>query len=139
MSNNNTKEGIVGQLKILVAEDNPINQKVIRIILERSGCEFEIANDGLVALQKFKTGDYNLVLMDCQMPNLDGLQTSVQIRDYESLNSKIRTPIIAMTANAMMGDRERCMSVGMDDFLAKPFKSNELTSILQRWAVKNVA
>lgn len=121
------------EVKILVAEDNPINQKVIRIILERHGLSYEIALDGEEAVRKYRDGDFQLILMDCQMPNLDGLSASRQIRDFEASNLKKRCPIVAMTANTMKGDRERCISAGMDDFLAKPFKSQDLVGVINQW------
>ena len=119
--------------KILVAEDNPINQKVIRIILERMGANYEFAMDGSEAFSKFETGAYSLVLMDCQMPKLDGLQASKQIRELEGRTLQERCPIVAMTANAMKGDRENCISAGMDDFLSKPFKSQDLVQVVSKW------
>jgi len=129
---NEVREGF----RILVVEDNLINQKVIRIILDREGYQYEIATDGVEAIEKFANGDFQLVLMDCQMPNLDGLDACKKIREIEERQSKIRCPIVAMTANAMKGERERCLSFGMDDFLAKPFKSFELVSIIQIWNKK---
>lgn len=119
--------------KILVAEDNAINQKVIRVILNRMGYEYDIAEDGLMALSMYQSDDYSLILMDCQMPNLDGLKATEKIRDFEKSHKKTRCPIIAMTANAMTGDKERCLSYGMDDFLAKPFKAQDLVTIINRW------
>jgi two-component system sensor histidine kinase/response regulator len=123
-------------IKILVAEDNLINQKVIRILLEKSGYKYELANDGIEALEKYNTGNYNLILMDCQMPNLDGLNAATKIREIESKNNKNRCPIVAMTANAMKGDRENCIAAGMDDFLSKPFKSFDLLKIIEIWGNK---
>lgn len=123
-------------LRILVAEDNFVNQKVIRIILEKAGCNYEIAEDGLQALKLYEQKEYDLVLMDCQMPQMDGLQTSIEIRNFEKLNQKQRCPIVAMTANSMKGDEERCISVGMDGFLSKPFKSQELVHIIGQWGRK---
>lgn len=123
--------------KILVVEDNPVNQKVIRIILERGGYQYEVAVDGQEAIQKYRTNIYDLVLMDCQMPNLDGLSASAKIRELETSTKKERCPIVAMTANTMKGDQERCLAAGMDDFLAKPFKSHDLVKVINRWEMKN--
>lgn len=125
---------IQNKVRILVAEDNPVNQKVIRIILEREGFNFEIADNGEDVIKSYETGQFDLVLMDCQMPKMDGLQASVQIRKFEHATEKARCPIVAMTANAMTGDRERCLSHGMDDFLAKPFKRNELMAVIELWS-----
>lgn len=127
-SNQNLKD-----MRVLIVEDNLVNQKVIRIILERTGCHYEIAEDGVQAIEKYQNGDFHLVLMDCQMPNMDGLQACQKIRELESKANQKRCPIVAMTANAMKGDRERCLTVGMDDFLAKPFKSQELLQIVNQW------
>lgn len=123
-------------IKILIVEDNIINQKVLRIILDKAGCAYDVAEDGYQAIHKYQVGQYDLVLMDCQMPNLDGLQASEQIRHHESETRRERCPIVAMTANAMKGDKERCLSVGMDDFLAKPFKTADLIRIIQTWGGK---
>lgn len=137
MENENSQNEIASNPKILVVEDNLVNQKVIRIILERGGYHYEIAQDGLEAIEKYQSDKYDLVLMDCQMPNLDGLSASIKIRELESIDKKSRCSIVAMTANAMKGDRERCLAAGMDDFLAKPFKSQDLISIISQWGNKN--
>ena len=121
----------------MVVEDNPVNQKVIRIILERGGYHYEIAMDGLEAVQKYQANAYDLVLMDCQMPILDGLSASASIRKFELASKKGRCPIVAMTANTMKGDEERCLAAGMDDFLAKPFKSQDLLKVINRWEMRN--
>jgi CheY-like chemotaxis protein len=126
-----------GRLRILVVEDNIINQKVIRIILDHNCCQYEIARDGAEAVQMYENGVYNLILMDCQMPILNGLQASEKIRELEDKKKTRRCPIVAMTANAMQGDREKCISAGMDDFLSKPFKSKDLLEMLKIWGEKN--
>lgn len=124
-------------LKILLAEDNLVNQKVLRIILERIGCQYDIAEDGADAIRRFCEGNYQIVLMDCQMPNMDGLQAAAKIRTLEAAANRPRIPIIAMTANAMKGDRDRCIQAGMDDFLSKPFKSQQLVEVITLWGGKN--
>lgn len=121
----------LSSLKILVAEDNVINQKIIRIILDRNKCNYEMVEDGNKAVKMYESGAFNLVLMDCQMPDLDGLQASKLIRDFEKLKQLPRCYIVALTANTMLGDREKCISAGMDGFLSKPFKSQELVEILK--------
>lgn len=123
-------------MKILVVEDNAINQKVIRIILEKNEFEYELANDGLEAIEKYNTGKFSIILMDCQMPNLDGLEASRKIRELESAGNRGRCAIVAMTANAMKGDSDKCREAGMDDFLSKPFKSQDLIQILHSWRAK---
>ncbi len=111
-----------------------MNQKVIRLILEKNGYQFSFAKNGLEAIQMYQNNTYQLILMDCQMPELDGLQACQEIRNIEKLrNSATRCPIIAMTANTMLGDREKCLQVGMDDFLAKPFRSQDLLRMVSNW------
>lgn len=122
--------------RILIAEDNTVNQKVLRIILEKGGYSFDLVTDGAQAVHKFESGSYELILMDCQMPEKDGLQATREIREIENRHHRNRCSIIAMTANAMAGDRERCLQAGMDDFLAKPFKSQELVKLLSSWVNK---
>lgn len=117
-------------LDILVAEDNQINQKVILHMLQRMGYQTDIAEDGQIAVDKFNEGSYNLILMDVQMPNVDGLEATKIIR-----KSNIKQPvIIALTANALTGDREICLAAGMDDYIGKPVKPEELMLKLAEWA-----
>lgn len=124
-------------LRILVAEDNLVNQKVIRILLEKAGLNFQIVNDGVEAVSQFEKEKFDLVLMDCQMPNLDGLHASQQIRNLEAKANTSRCAIVAMTANAMKGDMEKCFEAGMDGFLSKPFRSQDLLHVIDEWGVKN--
>lgn len=126
-------EVVMKPLKILVAEDNEVNQKVLRFMLAKYGHTFEFANDGLEAIRKLGEGKFDLVLMDCQMPNLDGLEATQKIRANETAHQLERTPIVALTANAMVGDREKCLAAGMDDFLAKPFKIEDIKQKLLTW------
>ncbi len=127
------KNELLTGLRVLVAEDNPLNQKVIAAILRQNGALFEFAQNGEEAIHKFGP-NYDIVLMDCQMPQFDGYQATVGIRVMEqTTQQKKRCPIVALTASAMRGDREKCLSVGMDDFLAKPFKSQELVEKIRQW------
>ena len=119
------------QVKLLVVDDNPINQKVAVKMLEKLGYHADVAGDGKQALQALAQHSYDLVFMDCQMPEMDGFETTRMIRAQEKAG--YRLPIIAMTANAMEGDREHCLSSGMDDFVSKPVKSQELTRVLTQW------
>ncbi len=117
---------------ILLAEDNPINQKVASTLLENEGHIIDIVGNGEEAVQKNKKNEYSLILMDVQMPILDGFEATRQIRTWEA--GKKHTPIIAMTAHAMKGDRERCLEAGMDDYLSKPIDKRSLFAIIQRWS-----
>jgi CheY-like chemotaxis protein len=123
--------------RVLVAEDNLVNQKVAVRTLEMLGCDAEVAENGAVAVDAIQQSDFDIVLMDCQMPVLDGFAASQQIRELE--RGKRRTPIIAMTANAMQGDRERCLAAGMDDYVPKPVTLAELDATLRRWLPDRVA
>jgi CheY-like chemotaxis protein len=117
-----------------VVEDNPINQKVAVGALRRIGWQSHVASDGLAALDLIRHNDYALILMDCQMPGLDGYNTTEQIRAWEKNTKRAEVPIIALTAHAMQGDRERCLLSGMNDYLPKPFGLAALQSALERWA-----
>ncbi len=121
--------------RILVAEDNLTNQKVFAAMLENLDCRVTIAANGIEAVQKFETLEPDIVLMDCQMPEMDGYQATGKIRDREKALGK-RTPVIAITAHAMAGDRQKCLDAGMDDFLTKPFKMDDLIDTLEKWLPK---
>ena len=118
---------------ILVAEDNKTNQILVKILLEEYDLTYTIANDGLEAVEAFKNEDFNLVLMDENMPNMTGVQAVQEIRQYEADENKTFTPIIALTANVMEEDKERFRNAGMNDFLAKPIDTAELERILTRF------
>jgi CheY-like chemotaxis protein len=112
---------------VLVAEDNRVNQMVAVRMLERQGHRAAVAANGLEALDRFRTGTYHLILMDMQMPEMDGLQATREIRRLE-LGSDRHIPILAMTANALPGDRERCLDSGMDGYLSKPIHPQALAA-----------
>ena len=116
---------------VLVVEDNAVNQRVIEAMLAKRGYTVEIAANGREALTMLSVRSYALVFMDCQMPEMDGYAATAAIRGRESRTAHL--PIIAMTANAMKGDRERCLAAGMDDYLAKPLRPEELDAALERW------
>ncbi len=119
--------------KALVAEDNIINQKLIRRTLEDLGLEITVANNGLEAFEKRKNGDYDVIFMDIQMPVLDGMEATQEILDYEEDFEVPHIPIIALTANALKGDRERFMDAGMDEYTTKPLVRTELTALLSHF------
>jgi signal transduction histidine kinase/CheY-like chemotaxis protein len=119
------------QRRILVAEDNPVNQKVAVKMLEKLGYRVDIAGNGREAVEASVRVSYDLIFMDCHMPEMDGFEATATIRAQQH---EIRhMPIIAMTANAMQEDRDRCLAAGMDDFLSKPVTSQSLTAVLNRW------
>jgi signal transduction histidine kinase/CheY-like chemotaxis protein len=118
---------------ILVAEDNFINQKLIRQILIRYGVNVELANNGLEAFEKRKSEQYDLIFMDIQMPVMDGVEATHEIINYEIEEELTHIPIIALTANALNGDRERFMKEGLDEYIAKPIETNELLFILKKF------
>lgn len=120
------------KLNILVAEDNLINQKVAMMNLKQLGHNVEIAINGRMAVDMFKSGNYDLILMDLQMPVLDGISATIEIREIEKQN-KVANPIkiIAITANALSEDRNKCFEAGMDYFMTKPFRSEELINALK--------
>jgi len=120
------------QCRVLIAEDNIVNQKVAMKILGKLGYTAETINNGAEAVKALESGAYDLVLMDCQMPEMDGYQATAKIRQRE-MNGH-RTPIIALTANAMQGDAEKCLESGMDAYITKPISPQTLAVTLDHWA-----
>jgi two-component system sensor histidine kinase/response regulator len=118
-------------MDILLVEDHVVNQKLAMTVLERMGHHVVLAENGRIALDKLARAHFDLVLMDMQMPVMDGLEATRHIRANEGEG---HIPIIAMTANAMSGDRDRCLDAGMDDYISKPIKTSVLQEVLARWA-----
>jgi signal transduction histidine kinase len=118
-------------IRVLVAEDNRVNRLVVVAMLERLGCDVDVAHDGAECVEMWKQASYDMVLMDCEMPILDGYQATAEIR---SLETNKHTPIVALTANAMREDVQRATDKGMDDHMAKPFLLADLEALLQKWA-----
>ena len=118
-------------MHILLAEDNQINQKLAVVLLHKAGFSVDVVDNGLQAVEKVKEGMYNAVLMDVQMPEMDGLEATMRIRQQAGVGEHI--PIIAMTAHALKGDRERCMGAGMDDYISKPLDPRLLMNKLDQW------
>jgi CheY-like chemotaxis protein/HPt (histidine-containing phosphotransfer) domain-containing protein len=118
--------------QVLLVEDNAINQRVARRFLERLGCEVQVVGDGRQAVEAYERNSYTFILMDMQMPVMDGLEATRRIRELEQGGAK-RTPIVALTANAMMGTLERCLEAGMDDYLTKPLDISRLQDVLDRF------
>jgi len=121
------------KIRILVAEDNPVNQKVAQAMLRKMGLRADVVANGKEAVNVLQIIPYDLLLMDCQMPEMDGFEAARVIRQTGSKALNPRIPIIAMTAATMRGDREKCIQAGMSDFIAKPFQKNELAKMLARW------
>jgi CheY-like chemotaxis protein len=120
-------------LRLLVVEDDPTNKLMLQIVLERFGYQVDVVEHGGAALQLLAGQDYALVLMDCMMPGMNGCETTAVIRDPVSAVRNHAIPIIALTANAMREDRDKCLAAGRDDYLPKPLKLAELISILEKW------
>lgn len=119
------------RLNILVAEDRPVNQLVATEILQSIGCTVSIAANGIEAVRMYKDGDYDLIFMDCDMPEMDGYEATQAIRTYEGPQDHI--PIIAMTAHVVKGTRERCMKAGMNDYISKPVSPKNLRALMEKW------
>lgn len=121
------------QRTILVVEDNSLNEELICSCLDSLGYGFAVSHDGKEAVEACKRRSFDLILMDCQMPNMDGFEATTQIRLIEGANGAARTPIVALTASTVDGDRERCFGFGMDDYLSKPFRVSDLRKKLDSW------
>lgn len=128
------------QARVLLAEDNPVNAEIASEMLRALGCSVVLAADGVEAVEQYDRAAFDLILMDCQMPRLDGFAATAQIRAIEAARSVNQngdapksTPVIAVTANALSGDRDLCIAAGMDDYLGKPFRRDELRDIMMKW------
>ncbi len=128
-----------GRPRILLAEDNLTNQRVAAAILKKLGCEVDVAGNGAIAVEALKSAPYNLVFMDVQMPEKDGLAAARAIRDPASGVRDPGIPVIAMTAHAMRGDREKCLEAGMDDYIPKPVTPQVLATVLDKWLAPKAA
>jgi two-component system sensor histidine kinase/response regulator len=118
-------------LRVLLAEDNAVNQKLMLRLLEKRGCSVTLVCDGVRAVEAFQLQSFDLALMDVQMPEMGGFEATAAIRELESVTGR-RMPIIALTAHAMQGDRERCLKAGMDDYLSKPIHPKALFEAIYR-------
>jgi two-component system sensor histidine kinase/response regulator len=146
------REEMKRSVSILLAEDNPVNQKLAAAMLRKAGYTLEIATNGKEAVEKYVEDPtaFNLIFMDVQMPEMDGMQAATKIRKLENRRSKpgsgssggrasLRIPIIAMTANAMAGDREKCLNAGMDDYITKPIKRELVFEVIDRFVLSKEA
>ncbi len=123
---------IAGQVNILIVEDNPVNMLMAQTMLKQTGFKIHAASNGKIALDIYKTNELDMILMDCQMPVMDGFAASREIRELEKQTAK-HIPIIALTANAFKEDKDACLDAGMDDFLSKPFKKKQLLGVIEQW------
>jgi len=171
MTQYTVREDMKNSARILLAEDNPVNQKLAKILLTKAGYHVEVANNGKEAVEKYMASpkDFDLIFMDIQMPEMDGLEATREIRKFETGNLKLeagdmqhqssivpdnsgftlystnressihRVPIVAMTAHTMKGDREKCLEAGMDDYITKPIKRELVFDILEKWIFNNEA
>ena len=121
-------------LRILLVEDNIINQRVAMALISKTGIKLDVVGDGLEALEAIQNENYSIVFMDVQMPKMDGLTATREIR--QTLNMR-DLPIVAMTANAMKGDKEKCFEAGMDDYISKPIKPDSLYNTMETWLFIN--
>jgi CheY-like chemotaxis protein len=124
-------------LRVLLAEDNPVNQLLATRLLEKRGHRVTVAANGLEALAALEGESYDLVFMDVQMPEMDGLEATIAIREKEKAGAN-RVPIIALTAHAMKGDQERCLEAGMDGYLSKPIRPQELDEFLEKYVARRM-
>ena len=124
-------------VRVLLAEDNPVNVEVAKEFLSGFGCSVHVASNGMEAVAFASAGTYDIILMDCQMPVMDGLTAARRIRGSEIETKRPRTPIIAVTANAFAEDRMQCIEAGMDDYLCKPYSETQLELALAKWLAKS--
>ena len=120
------------KIKILVAEDNPINQMIVGKIIEKTGNDADIANNGEEAVSAYKKTAYDLIFMDMHMPKVDGLEATMRVRAYEQEKSRARVPIVALTANVLSDHKEECLEAGMDDFMTKPINSEKMIALIKQ-------
>ncbi len=126
-----SEKRLADEIRLLIAEDNPINQKVVKSQIEHLGYDADIVSNGLEVIEALKKRRYSLILMDCQMPEMNGYETAAEIRRNEPEEKHI--PIIAITANTLADEKEKCLAAGMDDYLAKPFKQEEISQTIEHW------
>lgn len=136
-SSEETSEEDSTPLEVLLVEDNATNQFIAKKILEKIGCRVDIADNGIEAVNAVKTKRYDLVFMDCQMPEMDGYEATKKIRELKGLPGRDDwIPIVAMTAHALSGDREKCLAAGMDDYLVKPLLPDSIAAAIRKWKRK---
>lgn len=122
---------------VLAVDDTKMNMMVIKRVLKKFALQIETAENGLEALNAVNEKAYDAIFMDCQMPEMDGFEATQKIREFEKDNNRKAVPIIALTADAMIGDRDKCLSFGMNDYINKPFKEIEIANALNEWVNSN--
>ena len=125
---------LIGRPRVLVAEDNEVNRRVALRMLEKLGCEVDIAVNGSEAIERWESSAYDLLLMDCQMPGVDGYEAAAAIRQKEAGCARI--PIVAVTAHAFSADEQRCYEAGMDGYIRKPIAAAELAAVVEKYAAR---
>ncbi len=133
--NTNDPRRTLHSARVLLADDNEMNLKIAMAILEQMGCKITVANTGVDALKAYQSGEYDIVLMDVQMPEMDGLTATKKMREIEMLDGK-HTPVVAITAHAFDEYKQQCLEAGMDDFISKPFKKKTFEDLIQRWVAE---
>ena len=131
-------KGSSGDVRILVAEDNKTNQLIVKSILKDAGVSLTFANDGLEAVQEFQKNRPDIVLMDMSMPRMDGIDATRTIRKLEDDQTAGHCRIVALTANALREDQDRCLEAGMDDFLTKPISKKALVGAIEKWRLRDM-
>ncbi len=121
------------KIQILIVDDNPVNQAVAKMMLKKLGFSCDVATNGLKAIEMIEANSFHIILMDCQMPQMDGFEATGNIRNARAGEKNKTLPIIAMTAQAMKGSKEQCLSAGMDDYLSKPIKPDTLNQMIEKW------
>lgn len=111
-----------------------MNMIIIKKVLGKFGCDADTANNGLEAYEKVQAQNYDIIFMDCQMPEMDGFEATMKVRSFEEKEKRQPFSIVALTADAMIGDREKCLSVGMNDYINKPFKQEDIANALDTWS-----
>jgi two-component system, sensor histidine kinase and response regulator len=124
---------------VLLAEDNPVNQEVGRTMMEAIGCRVDVASNGSEVIDRLESSRYDIVFMDCEMPVMGGLEATRLIREREKQQSRPRATIVALTAYGADEDRSRCLAAGMDDYLGKPFRMQDLSGMMEKWCVRMCA
>ena len=125
-------------LRLLLADDNVVNQKVALMMLKRLGYTADVVANGVEVLHALEAKTYDIIFLDVQMPDMDGYEAARRVRAKWAGNEPARPTMVAMTGNAMQGDRERCLEAGMDDYISKPVHAEELMAALKRWGVRSV-